>query len=197
MLSSEVRFHFTPARGTPLKLKRSCLVKARDPCGQYMYVDSLHGIFGGALRRPCFSQPLFVSLRSLLSYFRLPICNLCTSMCSPMRADFLGCLLSTPLAPTRLRFRCYVSHGLCKTDSSHSHSKSPIYPFVKKANFLLNSQCFGEPFVVYLVAGSRCVRALSGCNVGCHGLVFIVLSWNWCRRVQYMRAPAHVAPVCS
>lgn len=31
-----------------------------------------------------------------------------------------------------------------KNYSSHSYSKSPIYPFVKKANFILNTQCFGE-----------------------------------------------------
>eukprot|EP00752_Nemacystus_decipiens_P004140 g3789.t1 len=31
-----------------------------------------------------------------------------------------------------------------KNYSSHSYSKSPIYPFVKKANYIINTHCFGD-----------------------------------------------------
>ncbi|CAN0043842.1 unnamed protein product, partial [Ectocarpus sp. 4 AP-2014] len=28
--------------------------------------------------------------------------------------------------------------------ASHSNSKSPLYPFIRKAHFILNTQCFGD-----------------------------------------------------
>lgn len=42
------------------------------------------------------------------------------------------------------------------TDASHSYDKSPLYPLIRKAHFIINQKCFGEEERAWEPGGSVC-----------------------------------------